>query len=50
LPFLNAEDWRTTFGRPFTWQHVEAICGPDGIAQGPGHTQPMLNEDLEKIQ
>jgi DNA invertase Pin-like site-specific DNA recombinase len=38
---LNAEGWRTAFGRVFTSQHVAYICRRDGIARGPVHAKPL---------
>jgi DNA invertase Pin-like site-specific DNA recombinase len=46
---LNAEGWRTAFGRSFTSQHVGYICRRDGLARGAGHMRLMPKEDPEKI-
>jgi hypothetical protein len=46
---LNAEGWRTAFGRAFTSQHVGYICRRDGVARCTGNTQRMPKEDPEKI-
>jgi hypothetical protein len=46
---LNAEGWRTAFGRAFTSQHVGYICRRDGLARGMGHMRLMPKEDPEQI-
>ncbi len=46
---LNAEGWRTAFGRSFTSQHVGYICRRDGLARGAGNMRLMPKEDPEKI-
>jgi hypothetical protein len=46
---LNAEGWRTAFGRSFTSQHVGYICRRDGLARGTGNMRLMPKEDPEKI-
>ena len=46
---LNAEGWRTAFGRSYTSQHVGYICRRDGLARGTGNMRPMPKEDPEKI-
>jgi DNA invertase Pin-like site-specific DNA recombinase len=46
---LNAEGWRTAFGRSFTSQHVGYICRRDGLARGTGSVRLMPKEDPEKI-
>ncbi len=46
---LNAEGWRTAFGRLFTSLHVGYICRRDGVARGTGHMRLMPKEDPEKI-
>ena len=38
---LNAEGWRTAFGRSFTSQHVGYICRRDGLARGTGNMRLM---------
>lgn len=46
---LNAEGWRTAFGRPFTSQHVGYICRRDGVTRGTVHTGLTPKGELEKI-
>jgi DNA invertase Pin-like site-specific DNA recombinase len=46
---LNAEGWRTAFGRSFTSQHVGYICRRDGLVRGTGNMRLMPQEDPEKI-
>ena len=46
---LNAEGWRSAFGRPFTSQTVGYVCRRDGVARGTGNTRLTAKEDLEKI-
>ena len=46
---LNAEGWRTAFGRAFTSQHVGYICRRDGLARGTSNMRLMPKENPEKI-
>jgi hypothetical protein len=46
---LNAEGWKTAFGRSFTSQHVGYICRRDGVAQGAAQMRLTPKRDLEKI-
>jgi DNA invertase Pin-like site-specific DNA recombinase len=46
---LNAEGWRTAFGRSFTSQHVGYICRRDGVARGTEHIRLTPKGELEKI-
>ena len=46
---LNAEGWRTAFGRQFTSQHVAHICRRDGLTRGTVPTRPTSQKTLEKI-
>jgi hypothetical protein len=46
---LNAEGWRTAFGRSFTSQTVAYICRRDGLARGTGHMRVNAKEASEKI-
>ena len=43
---LNAEGWRTVFGRPFTSQHVGYICRHDGC----GRKGPRSLEDSDQVK
>jgi DNA invertase Pin-like site-specific DNA recombinase len=46
---LNAEGWRTAFGRSFTAQHVGYICRRDGLARSTGHMRVSTTEASAKI-
>jgi DNA invertase Pin-like site-specific DNA recombinase len=46
---LNAEGWRTAFGRSFTPLTVGYVCRRDGVARGTRKTRLMTKEDLGKI-
>ena len=46
---LNAEGWRTAFGRSFTSQHVGYICRRDGLARSTGQMRVPSKEASAKI-
>ena len=47
---LNAEGWRTAFGRRFSYHHVAYLCHRDGLGRGPRERQePNLPENRTQV-